>query len=960
MTTFEKIRTHEIPALRATVEEYVEPSSGARHIHLVTERGDLTFLVGFPTVPQTNDGRAHILEHLALCGSRRYPVRDPFFSMMRRSTASFMNAMTYADRTAYPFASTDRNDFFNLLDVYLDATFFPQLDYLNFLQEGWRYTLEDGKLAYQGVVFNEMKGAFADPMRALYRGLTGHLLAGTTYEVEYGGDPLAIPALTHDMLKDFHATHYHPSQAVFMSSGPIAAADVQRRIVERVLVERTGSAPRRLPQLATVDAPRKATIAIPSQAGENDNGVQIAWILGESADPTVYYHADLLQAGLMGDASAPLRKAMESAGYGRPARINGMSPDARQMLFHVGMEGLKKSQLAQARTLLWATLERVADTGVPEETLRAALRDITYGQRDTSGGQMPNILSRMLAVLPVAMRGGDVVTAFDSTAILEQLRRDVADPGFFRGLVRNLLDNPARLDADVLPDSDYFKQRSATERAKLDSAQATLASADLERIATDNAALDALQRQSSDSSVLPRIRPGDVSVEPLALPDTGAAADGKYVFSVPSNGISYARVQVDVSALPEADWAWLQLYASLREDLGVAGMGFEEAAAWRRSRVARHAIGINAVQNTRAGLRVSMNFFASALREEHAQIAEMLDAYVNRPRFDEDERIRFLVDQMARQHLDGLAQDGDRYARLAATAPVSPLRAFEYATEGAPFVPFLTGLQALVATPDGLRQVRDRLATLHARMVECPQTLLCTGSGDDARALSSLFEGFAAHGAATRALPAPVAAPAGLALYAPNQVNHCHIAWAAPGQCHRDAPALAVAAQLLTAQLLHPAVRERGGAYGGFAAYMEGAGTFTMSSFRDPRLAGTYADFATALERVTDTAFTEDQLEEAIISVLKKLDHPASPFDAVLTAWALHLRDIDLTVRRQFRLGVLGCTIGDVKAAVKRWLKDETPSRAASVGNVEQDLAGLRVLDLLAYGKGKPASMPPN
>lgn len=955
MTTFEKLRTHEIPALRTTVEEYVEPSSGARHVHLVTERADLTFLVAFPTVPDSSDGRAHILEHLALCGSRRFPVRDPFFAMVRRSTASFMNAMTYADRTVYPFASTDRNDFFNLLDVYLDATFFPQLDYLNFRQEGWRYTLEDGKLNYQGVVFNEMKGAFTDPMRALYRGLTAHLLDGTTYAVESGGDPLAIPALTHDMLKDFHASHYHPSQAVFMSSGPIAAADVQRRIAERVLAERTGSAPRRVPQLAAVAAPRTATIAIPAQGGgTEDHGVQLAWILGESADPTVYYHADLLQAGLLGDASAPLRKAMESAGYGRPARINGMDPGARQMLFHVGMEGLTEAQLADARALLWTTLERVAETGVPLQTLQAALRDMTYDQRDTSGNRMPNILSRMLAAVPVVMRGGDTVGAFDSAAALERLRRDVADPAFFPGLVRALLDNPARLDAEIRPDPEYFTRRAATERERLDAIHAALSPADLDRVAADNRALDTLQRAPVDSSVLPRIRPADVSTEPLPLPAVAAVADGTYAFGIPSNGISYARVQFDVSALPREDWPWLPLYASLREDLGVAGKGFEDAGAWRRAQVSRHAIGVNAAQADGA-LRLSLNFFAGALREEHAQIAAVLDAYVHHPRFDEEARIRFLVDQMARQRLDTLAQDGDRYARLAATAPLSALRAFEHASEGMAFVPFLTGLQAQLAAPDGFRRIQERLAGLHARITDCPRTILCAGSGDDARALAALFGAPGTRAGTAAAAHTDMRAPAALALHAPSQINHCHIAWAAPDMRHRDAPALAVAAQLLSHQLLHTALRERGGAYGGYAGYTESAGVFMMSSYRDPRLAGTYADFATALDRVMDTAFSDEQLEEAIISVIRSLDHPAAPFDAALTAWALHRRGIDFAARRQFRSGVLGCTLEAVRAAVGRWLKDETPSRAASVGNVDQDLAGLQAIDLLAYGKGPQA-----
>src|ERR1700712_3987760 len=249
MTFIEK-QVRPINAMQAVLKEYEDPASGARHIHLATDDAEMVFLVAFPTVPDKDDGRAHILEHLALCGSRRYPVRDPFFSMLRRSTATYMNAMTYPDRTVYPFASTSQTDFFNLLGVYLDAAFFPKLDYLDFLQEGWRYTLEDGKLGYGGVVFNEMKGAFADPMRALAQGMDAVLFKGTTYEVESGGDPLAIPSLTHEDLKQFHASHYHPSQAVFMTAGAIDPLQVQQVIAEHVLGRLQGTAPRMMPELA--------------------------------------------------------------------------------------------------------------------------------------------------------------------------------------------------------------------------------------------------------------------------------------------------------------------------------------------------------------------------------------------------------------------------------------------------------------------------------------------------------------------------------------------------------------------------------------------------------------------------------------------------------------------------------------------------------------------------------------
>jgi len=977
MIQFNKLRSHTIPTLQATVDEYVEPASGAVHIHVATTQPDLAFLVGFPTVPDTSDGRAHILEHLALCGSGRYPVRDPFFSMLRRSTATFMNAMTYADRTVYPFASTDRTDFFNLLDVYLDAAFFPNLDYLNFLQEGWRHTLDDGKLGYQGVVFNEMKGAFADPMRALYNGIGAALLPETTYQVVSGGDPLAIPDLTHQMLKDFHASHYHPSQAVFMTAGPIDPLDIQRHISDKVLARLPGGAPRRVPQLATpFSAPRDHAIRIPSQSGKPDEyGFQLTWLMGESADAFVHYHANLLSAGLLGDASAPLKKAMESAGFGRPSRLNGHDPSARQMLFHVGMEGLTEDQLGAARARMWDALQYAATHGVPHDMLSAALRDIRYGQRDTASGRMPNVLGRMLHALPVAMRGGDVISAFDSDAVLAQLERDIADPAFFKGLVRTMLDSPARLEVTVVPDPAYFTERAAQEEAALAARQAALTETERSRILDDAAALDAHQRRVVDNGVLPRILPGDVGTEPRRLPDIPAPVDGAYRFAIASNGISYARVHYDVSDMPAGDWPWLQLYTDLRRDLGVAGMNYEEAGAWRQRMAATFGVNFDAIMREDGTLLLDVCFAASGLREEHRNMGDVLASHIASPRFDEHERIAFLVERMVRNRINGLAQSGNRYAALTAAAPLSPLRHIEDVASGTTVLPFMAQLQRMAHTPEGVAGIARRLSALHERIVAGPVTVLCAGAGSDADALAAAIrlpatgpDHAARPGAAPGAHPAAALAasdsgpvtPAGTAggaatppranaaLYAPGQVNHCSIAWPAPRQAHADAAALAVAAELLTHQFLHQALREQGGAYGGSAGYAGNAGVFSMMSYRDPRLAGTYADFHAAIDKVLATDFTQEQIEEAIICVVRGLDRPDSPYDAVLAAWTLHRRGIGMDVRRRFRHGVLHCTQDIIKAAVRTWLKNGTPSRAAFAGNTEQDLAGLDVVDMLA------------
>jgi Zn-dependent M16 (insulinase) family peptidase len=956
MTQFVKLSSNTIPVLQATVEQYIEPDSGVLHIHLETDQPELVFLVAFPTVPQVSDGRAHILEHLALCGSARYPVRNPFFSMLRRSTATFMNAMTYPDRTVYPFASTDKKDFFNLLDVYLDAAFFPNLDYLNFLQEGWRFGLEgEGDktaLTYQGVVFNEMKGAFISPMRALDAGIAGTLFKGTTYEVESGGDPLVIPELTHAMLKEFHATHYHPSQAIFMTTGRIDAAEIQQQISERVLSKLTvGGTPRRLPELAPAwSAPQENTVRIPSQEARADEfGIQFAWRMGEAIDPQAYYHLHLLSAGLLGDSSAPLIKAMESAGYGRPSSMNGRDAGARQMVFHLGMEGLTEAQVELARERIWAALEKTALDGIPTSVLQATLRDIKYSQRKISSGHTPHGLSRLLQVLPMAMYGGDVLNALDNEAILVTLEQQIQDPAFFKGLVQALLDSPTRLTTRVVPDADFFIARKATEDASLAARLVTLTGEERARIRADSAALETHQQLPTNSELLPRILPGDVSAMPRPALPIPAAIDGAISFSIASNGISYANVLYDVSDLADSNWAWLQLYTDVVSELGVGERDFEETSAWRQRLVPSYHASLEAIPQDDGKLHVELTFSASGLREEQTAIATVLSESISRPRFDESERMAFLIESLVQDKLTSLAEAGSHYASLAATAPLSALRRFADLTGGAAALPFYRTLQQLAKTPQGLAEIATRLSALHQRIVAGKSTILCAGIEQDGAALAALVKLPVAEAANAPDL-ANLTTPsvANVALHATSQINHCVIAWNAPRVGHADAAALAVAAELLSHQILHQALREQGGAYGGYASYGANAGVFTMSSYRDPRLAGTYADFTSAVDQLLASDYSQETIEEAIICVIKGLDKPHTPYAEALTAWNLQQRGVTPAIRQQFRTGVLTCTAAQVKQAVQHWLKEGVPNRAAFAGNTTQELAGLTVVDLAA------------
>lgn len=229
------LRVTELREIRSFVYELEDTVTGAGHIHISSQDTENAFGVIFKTIPSDSSGVAHILEHTALCGSEKFPVRDPFFSMLKRSLSTFMNALTASDWTMYPFSTQNKKDFYNLMDVYLDAAFFPKLDRLSFKQEGHRLEIKDSELTYKGVVYNEMKGAMSSPDQILVRSLMNALYPSTTYSNNSGGDPAAIPGLTYEQLTAFHRRHYHPGNAFFYTYGNLPLKEHLAFIRERIL-----------------------------------------------------------------------------------------------------------------------------------------------------------------------------------------------------------------------------------------------------------------------------------------------------------------------------------------------------------------------------------------------------------------------------------------------------------------------------------------------------------------------------------------------------------------------------------------------------------------------------------------------------------------------------------------------------------------------------------------------------
>jgi Zn-dependent M16 (insulinase) family peptidase len=949
--SFEKKSSTPVLSLQATIHEYEHTKSGAIHIHLETAGPELCFLVALPTLPYSNNGVAHILEHTTLCGSMNFPVRDPFFAMLKRSTSTFMNAITYPDRTVYPFATQDVRDFDNLLNVYLDAVFNPKLEYADFLQEGWRLEETPDGLKFQGVVLNEMKDFSADPISAAINGINGALLKGTPYEYESGGLPSAIPSLTYEQLREFHMANYSPSQAVFMSSGPVDVIKLQKIIAEKVLLESLSTrVPRQaLPLAAEQDAPKEVQISVPHhEQGPRKFGYITAWRLGATDCIDSYLKASLLEGALLGSASSPVTLAIEAAGFGYPSQLNGLSNHMREMVLYVGMTDLTKAQAKKAGDVIWKALVAASNEGVSVTQLRTILRDITFEQRSNNGGHMPKDLESLSDALPFVFNGKPAAEAFNFEESVDRMKCLIEDPEFFKGLVLELLLNPNRVHATVVGDPEFVDRCEYEEKQKLTELEKRLTESERNRIRQDSEMLREKQRQKQDTSMLPRITPGDVSKKCHPSVQVPEPEDGLTVANISACGIVRASVGYDISGLSSTDWQWCSLYAMLIPKLGIGEMDYQEADEYRQALSPVLEVSMQAVQSLQEGapFRVKIEFEAEGLQEEYRQLAELLNACISSARFDEVDRIGYIV-SMALSDLEAaIAGDGDSYAASFVASPLSPMAYFNDLTEGVESLSFAKYLANELETPSGVKRISKKIAEIHKLVLLSKPEVLVIGDSSITAGLAEMLLPLlaGAPGARSKTVFVPAIPPAKHVLHAAAQVNHCEIAWKAPKIGADSSGAFEVLSNLLTNEVLHRLIREEGGAYGAVAEYDPFNGIFKMSSNRDPNLESTYKAFGVALQWGTDGEITDLMIEEAIICSIKDMDRPRAPHEEVRTA--LKRRQIGLTdeMRNQFRTQILECNVGNIRDAA-RMIASAEPSKCAFAGQ-KSILTGMEPIEL--------------
>jgi len=944
--SFVLVDRRQVPSLGLEVSHY-RHGSGAEHWHLGCSDEHRAFVVAFRTPPSDSTGLPHILEHTTLCGSRRYPVRDPFFQMLRRSLQTFMNAMTFPDLTAYPFASQVPKDFDNLLSVYLDAVFAPNLHHLDFAQEGHRLEPVESGWERKGVVYNEMKGAMDSTSAQMDAARERVLLADTIYRHNSGGEPADIPRLTHADLLAFHRRCYCAANACFVTYGNAEPHSLQDAFARYIDADPGVAAP--APAVTHLTGPfADLDVAVPQAEGQDlqdVSAISLTWVQGDSAALDEALDAELVDRLLLGHAGAPLRLALEGSGLGRSVAHSGYSSSYRNGLFVAELEGVQPEDYPRFVPLVEGCLSSLAEAGLPAQDIEAALHQLELSRREISGDSYPYGLELCFRVLSPWNNGVDPLPFLDQGDAITRLRARATAPGYLRAqLTTRFIANPRRMLLRARPDPQFHAVMKERERAQVEADLLELSSAGQQGLRAQARELATRQERVDDPTVLPDLELKDIpAVRHWA--EGQNLADSLTSFVAGTNGILHHLAAFEIPQLSEDELDLLSFLPRLIGSLGVGAYSYDEHAAQLNRICGGLGTWSDVIADPEDERRVRGFFIGEIKGLAHRSgdyLGELAQTLTN-SRFDEHDRIRELIDERVQRLQASIQQQGNRMAARAAMRGFGGAAALPHRMGGLGSLSRLKALAALISAdaPGHERHAAElsaRLGRLLWRLTGGERHAALIGDAAGAKdAIALVRQAWSmpspADSSSTIPLGAlPMVQVPNTAYLTATAVNYCALSFSTVGFEHPDAAALAVAGPILTNQVLHPKLREQGGAYNGSASAQSSTATFTLSSYRDPRLDATFSDMRDGLRWLAACPDDPRLLKEAVLGVVASLDSPSSPAGEARNRFVGDLKGVGPALLNKFRAQVLAVTPLQVRAAASRWLPAEGGTLAVVTG----------------------------
>ena len=920
-----------IKLLDLNAQIYTESEFNCKHIHLDSKSNEKVFMVAFRTIPEDSTGVAHILEHTALCGSRKYPVRDPFFMMIRRSLNTFMNAFTSSDWTAYPFATLNDKDFKNLLSVYLDSSFFPNLDKLDFFQEGHRLEFKDkentnSELEIKGVVFNEMKGAMSSISSQLWHGMSRHLYSSSTYKHNSGGNPENIIDLTHENLVDFHKKHYHPSNATFFTFGDVNPEEIQEFINKNVLQSFEPSNEEISVQNEDrITSPKTiAEFYNPLPDDENNHHVVLSWLLGESHDPVELLESYLMSNILLDNSASPLRKALESTNLGKSlSPLTGLETDHKELVFAAGLEGVKSNTHEKIETLIINCLKKVVKDGIPNEVINSSLHQLEIRQREITGSGMPYGLQIMLSCLPACIHNDDPLKVLDLDSSFILVKENLNKERYMEKLIeKKLINNPHRLNYSLIPDIGLNKKNEAKLLKKVEEIAKNLSDSEKNEISLLAKDLKNRQDKIDDPEILPKVTKLDIPSKrnyPEAI-ITSSNNTTNHFYKTGTNGITYHSILYPCKNLTSEEFKVASLFASTLTDVGIDNKGFEEVQRMQSA----YTGGISAnflLVPDQDNYALALQISSKSLEKNDKEMQNLMIQTVYKSNFTEKERIRDLLNFVSSSNERSLIQNGHVLAMSNAGAQINNVASTSDIVSGLNFINYSSDLTKSIDKNENLERYIDTLQSIKNKITFEPLHTFTATSLDMNKSMLSYQFGSSNDDSCHQELLNIQEEKIGWITGA--QVCYCAEAFPTVSMDHDDAPALTVLGAVLRNGYLHSAIREKGGAYGAGASQDSKNKFFKFFSYRDPNCSNTYNEFANSREWSLKN-ITTAQLDEGVLGVISSIDKPLSPYGEAMNDFGSNIENKNIELRFQFRTKVKECTLDDLVNVSRKYLFNES------------------------------------
>ncbi|CAN6478466.1 unnamed protein product [Victoria cruziana] len=848
---FERVSEEWIPECKANAVLYRHKKTGAQVMSVSNDDENKVFGIVFRTPPKDSTGIPHILEHSVLCGSRKYPVKEPFVELLKGSLHTFLNAFTYPDRTCYPVASTNNKDFYNLVDVYLDAVFFPKCidDFQTFQQEGWHYELNDPteELSFKGVVFNEMKGVYSQPDNILSRISQQALFPDNTYGVDSGGDPRVIPKLTFEEFKEFHRKYYHPTNAKIWFYGD-DDPDERFRILSAFLdqfdassaAEESKIEPQRL-----FSDPVRIVEHYPAGSGgdlKKKHMVCLNWLLSDKPfDLETELTFGFLDHLMLGTPASPLRRILLESGLGDAIVGGGIDDELLQPQFSIGLKGVSEDDIQKVEELIMNTLNKLADEGFDEKAVEASMNTIEFSLRENNTGSFPRGLSLMLRSMGKWIYDMDPFEPLKYEKPLEALKAQISEEGskavFSPLLKKYILDNHHRVTIEMQPDPEKASKDEAEEREILQKVKACMTEEDLAELARATEELR-IKQETPDPPEALKCVPGlslqDIPKKPIHIPTEVGEINGVKVLKhdLFTNDVLYAEAVFNMSFLKPELIPLVPLFCQSLLEMGTKDMDFIQL----NQLIGRKTGGISVYPFT-SSIRgkdepcTRMIVRGKAMAGRVEDLFNLMDTVLQQVQFTDQQRFKQFVSQSKARMENRLRGSGHGIAASRLDAKLNVAGWISEQMGGISYLEFLQSLEKKVdqewdSISSSLEEIRKSLLSKEGCLINltADDKILSSTEKHVARFLDSLPREKATENISWNGR----LSPGHECIVIPTQVNYVGKAANLYENGYQLNGSAYVISKYIGNTWLWDRVRVSGGAYGGFCDFDTHSGKFLM------------------------------------------------------------------------------------------------------------------------------------